>query len=125
MSDEKRLPWEQGDSGEPILHAVRCEACGTVLFPPQSYGCTRCGAYGDRLTGTDIAAAGTLTAYAVVRTHQSHAVPFTLGDIQLDAGPTVRVELAGDAQPAPGARYTGRAVDGDRPSLQFIPEGQR
>ena len=35
---------------QPQLKGVRCVACGTVVFPPQHYGCEQCGSViGSRL----------------------------------------------------------------------------
>ena len=95
-----------------------------LAFPAQAYGCLRCGAHGDLLVETDVPASGTLTAFAVVQTHASHPVPFALGDLQLEGGPVIRVPLAGGTPHSPGSRYTGRIVEGDVPSLQFVLERQ-
>lgn len=126
MTDERRSPWSTTADGRAWLQGVRCDACGLVAFPKQDYGCIRCGAHGAALREEQIAAEGTLTSFAVVRNHQSHAVPFTLGEIQLSAGPVVRALLA-EAEPhAPGERYVGREIDdGGKPALEFFAEAAR
>ena len=87
------------------------DACpGADLFPPQEYGCIRCGAHGDRLRERDLPAVGTVLSFAEVHVHQSHPVPFTLAEIELDAGPIVRAALAPGSRPRIGQRARGLIV---------------
>lgn len=123
MAEEKTTPWYSGPSGEPLLRGMRCSRCGMDAFPAQSYGCVRCGATGDRLESHDLATQGTLLSFAVVRTHPTHAVPFTMGEIQLDAGPIVRAQLSDDTRLEIGCRVVAVASGGDEDRhLEFAEE---
>ena len=88
-------------------------SCGFVAFPRQRYGCEKCGAAGDALSDvrTELRV-GTLASYATVHMHQAKtiAAPFVIGEIALDAGPTVRATMveADDAAMQIGARVDGR-----------------
>jgi len=105
---------------------MHCARCGTFAFPAQDYGCVRCGAYGESLEHQEIRTNGTLLTFAVVRTHPSHAVPFTLGDVQLDAGPVVRAQLADETPLTIGLRVRALVADDERGGhLEFVEEGRR
>jgi hypothetical protein len=55
-----------------------------------------------------------------VQQHASHPVPFTLGDIELDAGPIVRAELSPSTAPCIGGRMVAVITgEGDSQRLQF------
>jgi uncharacterized OB-fold protein len=99
-----------GDSVE--LLGIECSQCGLVAFPRQRYGCERCGAAGDALRDVELSTDGTLASYATVHMHQAKtiAAPFVIGEIALDAGPTVRATMveADDAAMRIGARVRGR-----------------
>ncbi len=126
MAEERPPAWLISEDGSPMLRAVHCPACGADLFPAQRYGCIRCGAPGDSLEDTLLAARGTLVSFAVVQTHASHPVPFTLADLQLDAGPVVRAELSAGASPQMGGRFAAVVVEDDRGGhLEFTPEPAR
>jgi uncharacterized OB-fold protein len=86
-------------SGSPSLHGRRCRDCGYVFFPPHDFGCEVCGALPERTDSMMLAGHGVLRAFAVVHRHGGGgAGPFTVGEIALDAGPTVRAVLrSGDA----------------------------
>ncbi|WP_143278187.1 hypothetical protein [Bradyrhizobium sp. UFLA03-84] len=94
------------------LRGGRCH-CGYVFFPMQTYGCERCGSYGDALTPCELSAEGTLLAEATVHLHadKNRLAPFTIVKVALDDGPVIRTLLADDSAPvAPGQRVTGRLV---------------
>ncbi|MCZ2110369.1 MAG: OB-fold domain-containing protein, partial [Dehalococcoidia bacterium] len=110
-------------SGEPALRGVQCARCGALSFPAQDYGCIRCGAHGAALQHREIRTNGTLLTFAVVRTHPSHAVPFTLGDVQLDAGPVVRAQIADRMPLTVGLRVQASVVSDERGGhLEFVEE---
>lgn len=120
MDNQRPQLWVVADSGVPRLRGVRCDGCGTTLFPPQGYGCTVCGTFGERLRACEFPAAGTIVSFAEVHRHHGHPVPFTIADISLDAGPVVRAKLVAGAVPRIGARAEGRVIDGeDGEALEF------
>jgi uncharacterized protein len=95
----------QDGSDDVILHGGGCE-CGFVFFPMQTYGCEVCGRHGASLQPRSLKGRGVLIASALVRIHadKTRPTPFTIVEVALDDGPTVRTLLAeGTAEPAPGA----------------------
>ncbi|MCA9830102.1 MAG: hypothetical protein KC495_06505 [Dehalococcoidia bacterium] len=97
--------------GGAVIHARHCARCGTIVFPPQEYGCTTCGAHGDVLTAADIPAHGTLVAAVVVHTHATFPVPFTMAELKLDSGHVIRALLTGEGEPRHAARYRGIGLE--------------
>jgi uncharacterized OB-fold protein len=82
----------------PKLNGGRCEKCGYVFFPPQTYGCEFCGALSDQLQAVALAGSGKLHSFATVHLHHDRSgkglqAPFTVGLIVLDDGPAVRAIL--------------------------------
>jgi uncharacterized OB-fold protein len=113
MSEELSHPdlyRRRGDSVE--LLGMKCSRCGYVAFPRQRYGCEKCGAEGDALAEVELSSSGTLASYATVHMHQAKtiAAPFVIGEVALDAGPTVRATMVegDDAAMQIGARVAGR-----------------
>jgi uncharacterized protein len=113
MSEELSHPdlyQRRGDSVE--LLGMKCTRCGYVAFPRQRYGCEKCGAAADALNDMPLSSNGTLASYATVHMHQAKtiAAPFVIGEIALDAGPTVRATMVepDDTAMQIGARVTGR-----------------
>ena len=88
------LPEKEKDL--PSLRGRRCEGCGAVLFPPQDYGCERCGGGPDKLRPVEIKGKGTLKSFATVYQHPSPSIktPFILGSIQFDEGPVIETIVA-------------------------------
>ncbi len=86
-----------------------CAACDAVQYPPRE-ACHHC--LGDRLRWREVAAGGGLISQTRLR--HSHdlffreRVPWRLGMVALDCGPTVVVHLHGDVAPPP-ARVRVRA----------------
>lgn len=123
MAETTQETWSIDASGAPLVNCTSCATCGKVTFPPQDYGCTGCGAFGDALSRVGLAAKGTLLSFAVVRMHDKHPVPFTLADVELDRGPIVRAEYESARAPVIGDRLTGRVTNGeDGPRLTFSVE---
>lgn len=81
----------EGD-GPPRLRGQKCRMCGRVAFPPNPYGCEKCGAPGDMLEDHALAGTGRIVAFATT----AHAnrpdleVPYTVASIALDDGPVIR-----------------------------------
>ena len=96
-------------SAAPQLRAKRC-TCGHVFFPPQPYGCERCGLPACAQSEVALDARGVLTALAAVRVHTKRPVPYWVGRIALDGGPVIDAVLTGAEQLAVGERVSGRLV---------------
>ena len=109
MSDVTRLVHPELYGADARLLGVRCAGCGRVAFPRQHYGCEACGE--TRSEDVELEAQGTLLSYATVHLHQSKSIaaPFVIGEIGLDAGPTLRLTLAepDDRELRIGARMRG------------------
>lgn len=87
-----RAEGSEADPSHPALLGGACE-CGYVFFPPQGYGCERCGR--TALKPRVLSGRGRLIASARVHLHggKTRQAPFTVGSIQLDDGPIVRTLL--------------------------------
>jgi hypothetical protein len=98
-----RAEGSDADPDHPALLGGTCE-CGYVFFPPQSYGCERCGR--TSLVTRALSGTGKLLASARVHLHggKTRAAPFTIVSVMLDDGPIVRTLLAGDDAVHPGDR---------------------
>ena len=100
------------DGATVELLGMRCAACGYVAFPRQRYGCEKCGATGAALADVDLKTDGKLVSFATVHMHQAKniAAPFVIGEVELDAGPTLRATMVepNDESLDIGARVTGR-----------------
>jgi uncharacterized OB-fold protein len=95
---------EDGDS--PSLNGRRCRDCGYVFFPPHTFGCEVCGALPERTEPIALAGTGVLRSFAVVHRHGGGdaGTPLVVGEVALDAGPTVRAVLHGGEELAIGDR---------------------
>jgi len=83
-------------AGSPAcLNAVKC-ACGHVAFPPQHYGCERCGRSGSDLQEEVLSGQGRLLASSTVHMHAAAypVAPFTVVEVELDHGVVTRGLLA-------------------------------
>jgi uncharacterized OB-fold protein len=84
----------------PVLNGTRCALCQTVYCPPLCLGCEVCGATDDALEPAAVAAVGTVHSLAEVYVHHGKPpAPFTIAEIQLDAGPLIRAMLTGERGP--------------------------
>lgn len=101
----------EGDK-PPTLLGGSC-TCGYVFFPMQTYGCEKCGRYGDALAPRALSSGGRLLASATVHMHmgKSRVAPFVVGSIILDDGPIVRTLIIEDSGPlSNGDRMIGTLV---------------
>ena len=98
---------EAGSS--PKLRARRC-ACGPVFFPPQPYGCEKCGKPASEQVEYPVEARGVLSAVATVFVHSKRKVPYGIGRVTLDVGPAIDVCLVDGADLTVGQRVSGRMV---------------
>jgi uncharacterized protein len=94
----------------PSLTGSRCRACGRVAFPAITIGCDQCGAEESSLESVALGSSGTLYSFATVFLHQGDLdPPFTIGEVQLDAGPLIRVTMA-SVEPEPSIGETVHAI---------------
>ena len=102
----------------PSLQGRRCEGCGAVMFPPQDYGCDRCGRAPDQLKPVELKGAGTLTSFATVYQHPSPSVkvPFVIGNVQLKEGPIVEAVVAcrDEKELSAGQKVIALLIDGEK-----------
>jgi NAD(P)-dependent dehydrogenase (short-subunit alcohol dehydrogenase family)/uncharacterized OB-fold protein len=85
------------------LHLQTCKDCGTVQYPPRE-ACGNC--LSERLQWREQPAGGELLAQSTLR-HSNHLyfkerLPWRIGTIRLDAGPTVIAFLSNSVPNAPG-----------------------
>jgi len=82
------------ESGPPVLIGRQCQ-CGHVYFPPQDYGCEKCGATGSALQEKILQGQGKLVSWATVHMHAKPypKAPFVVGKIALSEGPVMRALL--------------------------------
>lgn len=83
------------EKGQVVLHGMVCGKCGHMAFPEQKYGCEKCGATGTDLKSHNLAARGTLLAYATVNLHYGKDIetPYVVGSIKLEDGLALRCTL--------------------------------
>jgi uncharacterized OB-fold protein len=113
MNDELTHPELYRGTGDSVeLLGMKCSHCGYVAFPRQRFGCEKCGAVGAALREVKLSSSGTLASYATVHMHQAKSIsaPFVIGEVALDAGPTVRATMveSDDSAMQIGARVEGR-----------------
>jgi uncharacterized OB-fold protein len=97
----------------PTILGQECGACGRRFFPPDPYGCERCGAGIDALSEIELGASGSIHAVATVHRHHHPRpeTPFTVATIVLDDGITLKGVLEGDPSGATvGTRVNGVVV---------------
>jgi hypothetical protein len=98
------------------LSGRTCRRCELLTIPGEPYACERCGAPHDEHVDTECDSAGRIRAIAVVHRHarKEPATPFTIVEVELDAGPVIRAQLTG-SQPESasiGNRVAGTLVEG-------------
>jgi uncharacterized OB-fold protein len=83
------------DSTPPALRGQRCGICDAVAFPPNPYGCEKCGAPATKLIDQALAGRGRLRAFATtfIPPRKDMPAPFTVASIALADGPVVRALL--------------------------------
>jgi uncharacterized OB-fold protein len=115
----------------PALLGGRCQACGYVFFPMQTYGCEACGS--QNLEAKALSGRGRLIASAevFVSGNKYFPAPYTVGSIVTDDGAVVRaiLDVPPDARLTPGAVMVTRLVHETRPDrgahdLRFAPAAE-
>src|SRR5690554_2627965 len=82
----------EATAGSPAaLNGVKC-TCGHVAFPPQQYGCERCGRHGSDLQAVRLNGQGRLLASSTVHMHAAAypVAPFTVVEVELEHGVVTR-----------------------------------
>ena len=104
-----RNPELLGLTDPPTIYGFRCMDCNRVAFPPDPYGCEKCGATPDRFETAALAPTGRIHSLATVHRHHhpSPETPFTVATITLDDGPTLKAVLVGSDKPTVGASVVG------------------
>jgi len=117
--------YEKQADGAIALHATRCAHDGLVSFPPERYGCRRCGARGDALRPMTLAARGAVSDLVVVHRHRGPGpeAPFAIGGIRLDDGVVIRALVAQGAGVGTRVRAVQIEDAAGVPWLRFEPEG--
>ncbi|MEX0158698.1 MULTISPECIES: hypothetical protein [unclassified Microbacterium] len=100
-----------------------CFTCGQRGVPRQTFGCERCGAAGDEIGESMFSARGVLRSFAEVHRHAKWPVPFVMGEISLDDGPTIHAFLDDAVEWLPGAEVVGQGGDLSRDSYLVFTAG--
>jgi uncharacterized OB-fold protein len=112
----------------PALLGGRCEDCGYVFFPMQTYGCENCGS--QNLKSKALSGRGRLIASAEVfiSANKYFPAPYTVGSLETEDGAVVRavLDVPPGAHLTPGAVMVTRLVPQTRPDrgehdLRFTP----
>lgn len=119
MPEQDNLWIEKG--GEIFLRGVRCRNCGSILFPPQSYGCEACGAEGGSLETVEFSSQGTLYSFTTVYVHPKIETAYQVAEVQTEARQHVRARLD-HPDPHVGDSVVGRiqTID-DAAQFVFVP----
>lgn len=98
MTTEARHPHLLKLVDPPIIVGHRCISCERIAFPPDPYGCEKCGSPADNFENWDLEARGSVRAVATVHRHHRPApiTPFTVAVIELVGGPVVKAIVEGD-----------------------------
>jgi uncharacterized OB-fold protein len=101
------------DQEAPVLRGGRCVQCATVYFPPMTIGCEVCGALESALAPVPLETTGVIHSVATVHLYHGSdiAAPFTMAEIQLDAGPLIHATMTDVVDPdVIGRRVAARFV---------------
>src|SRR3546814_232239 len=95
--------------GSLTLRGQKCAICNRIAFPPNPYGCEKCGAPVSDLSDHLLRGRGRLNAFATTwyGSSKTVAVPYTVGVIALEDGPVIRALLT---HPTDEALKVGAAV---------------
>jgi hypothetical protein len=98
------------------LSGRTCKRCKLLTIPGEPFACERCGALREEHLDTACDSAGRVRAIAVVHRHarKEPTTPFTIVEVELDAGPVIRAQLAGSQLDSAsiGSRVVGTLVEG-------------
>ena len=79
---------------DPVLRVAHCAACGSHTWPPEAYGCRRCG--GTALSPVPLPGTPTLLNFVTVHSELAPGlpVPCVIGEVQLAPGLVEEVMVA-------------------------------
>ena len=114
MTSQPRHPQLLKMTDPPVMVGHRCAICLRIAFPPDPYGCEKCGASATELDEFELEAKGSVRAVATVHRHHhpSPPTPFTVGVVELVGGPVLKAIVEGEAV-AVGDSVIGVLVDGE------------
>jgi uncharacterized OB-fold protein len=105
-----------------------CKRCKLLTIPGEPFACERCGALREEHVDTECDSAGRIRAIAVVHRHarKEPPTPFTIVEVELDAGPVIRAQLAGSHLESASidCRVVGTLIEG-RIAMQLESETRR
>ncbi len=83
------------DDHAPSLKGCLCKGCGFIIFPPQAYGCERCGKGSEHLEPMELKGNGRLKSFAAIHNQylQPGKTPAVLGEVILDDGPVIQTMI--------------------------------
>ncbi len=112
MTSQPRHPQLLKMTDPPVMVGHRCAICLRIAFPPDPYGCEKCGALATELDEFELEAKGSVRAVATVHRHHhpSPSTPFTVGVVELVGGPVLKAIVEGEAV-AVGDSVIGVLVD--------------
>jgi NAD(P)-dependent dehydrogenase (short-subunit alcohol dehydrogenase family)/uncharacterized OB-fold protein len=102
-----------------------CAECATVIYPPRD-ACPRC--LSPRLPYRDVADGGTVLAETTVRVatdvYFRERVPWRIGTVALDCGPSIVAHLHGDLREGGRARMVWRLDKAGQPIAMALPQSE-
>jgi len=112
-----KKPLFKTDNGTLLLLGTECKSCRHRWFPALSFGCERCGAYGEELIDKEFRGTGRLLSRVEVAEGTSN---FTLAMIRLDDGPVLGCIIEDPDTPSAGdlLEAFGTTIDG-KPGIRF------
>lgn len=115
MTTEARHPHLLKPTNPPTIVGHRCISCEQIAFPPDPYGCEKCGSPASNFESWDLEARGSVRAVAMVYRHHrpTPPTPFTVAVIDLVGGPVVKAIVEGD-DAAVGSSVEGFLVPEDQ-----------
>ena len=114
MTKQPRHPELLKMTDPPLMMGHRCGGCSRVAFPPDPYGCEKCGVPASEFEELELEASGSVQAVATVHRHHhpKPTTPFTVGVIKLTGGPVVKAIVEGN-KVVVGDTVKGVLVDGE------------
>lgn len=114
-------PFDARSNG-PVVRGTHCLNCDYRWFPPNAFGCERCGAFGERLEVVEFRGRGRLVSFAFVPDGEAG---FVLASIALDDGPVVRGILvpSDDGEPRIGDRVEAYLDEAEAIRFRTIADG--